>query len=119
MGTILELLVFVFPIELGREVAKGSHRKLRRISSEKSITSKIRLAVFLMLNFILQLAVFTWAIAFSGVGNSFFELLNTSRPYNSAEFSMLLVVVYFASWLTNFAILLVCTMIRRSVNRRM
>ena len=119
MGTTLEFLVFVFPIELGREVAKGSHRTLRRIFSEESIASKVRSAIFLMLNFMLQFAVFTWAIAFSGVGNSFFELLDTSRPYNSAEFAMLLVVVYFVSWLANFAILLVHALIGKSADRYM
>lgn len=106
MNTALEFLVFLLPFDLGIRAAKASHQRFMNLVSEKSIAAKIRAAVFMVLGFGIQLAIFIWATIFSGLSESFFELLNSSRPISSAEFAMLLVVVYFVSWVMNFVILL-------------
>ena len=97
MNTALEFLVFLLPFDLGIRAAKASHQRFMNLVSEKSIAAKIRAAVFMVLGFGIQLAIFIWATIFSGLSESFFELLNSSRPISSAEFAMLLVVVYFVS----------------------
>lgn len=105
MNTALEFLVFLLPFDLGIRAAKASHQRFMNLVSEKSIAAKIRAAVFMVLGFGIQLAIFIWATIFSGLSESFLELFNNSRPISSAELAMLLVVVYFVSWITNFVIL--------------
>ena len=105
MNTALEFLVFLLSSDLGIRAAKASHQRLMNLVSEKSIAAKIRAAVFMVLGFGIQLAIFIWATIFSGLSESFLELFNNSRPISSAELAMLLVVVYFVSWITNFVIL--------------
>lgn len=105
MNTALELLVFLLPFDLGIRAAKASHWKFMKFASEKNIAAKIRTAIFMVLEFVIQLAIFIWATIFSGLSESFLELFNNSRPISSAELAMLLFVVYFVSWITNFMIL--------------